>query len=158
MIFFFKKGNAGVLGPVFSVFGGPRCLFFLNIFFGGDWRGRWVVQAHTDGKPMASINSSKEISLTQAGNLWDGKWRLRGFGKISGVRMLGSSQEAHKVPWNPVLSQERHLLNDSKVDIELSTQSSHWRVVLLLFSFPHWIIKPLNVIVEKELQENISEH
>lgn len=67
--------------------------------------------------------------------------------------MLGSSQEAHKVPWNPVLSQERHVLNDSKVDIELGTQSGHWRVVLILFSFPHWIIKPLNVIVEKELQE-----
>lgn len=72
--------------------------------------------------------------------------------------MRGSSQEAHKMPWNHVLSQEGHLLNDSKVAIELGTQSSHWRVVLILFSFPYWIIKPLNFIVQKELQENISEH
>lgn len=72
--------------------------------------------------------------------------------------MLGSSQEPHKMPRNPVLSQEGHLLNDSKVDIELGTQSSHWRVALIFFSLPHWIIKPLDVIVQKELQVNISEH
>ena len=37
-----------------------------------------MVQVHIDGKPMAFINSSKEISLTQAGNSLRREMKPRG--------------------------------------------------------------------------------